>query len=519
MSLTQVSRKQAHYSSSAMSGHSSETKSPESEGPECFFACSDCSADSSHHRKVISHIFGRNKSCTTSIPISVWVHYCRKHYQRARYRADSQWALTQCDLAMRTIDNMESWGGVENFDVVLRRREINRRPESNERQARQHQQRQQTEPSPPLPEEFNLFDSPASLPLTIGQSVPMALNLSPVGTEAMGASALTNTPSMGNMVSQNGAYEVPSPTASEILPPRTMLQNGDSNPFLRRNNHLQSSTHFQYPQVDFPRLMADAAGFPFYTHHNHSTGSMEYGPIYHQTPYTTTNNRSLPSQFIPANAEGTFPTQSSSLLDSAHMHRQQPMLAFQGQQHLPETAPFPLHTEPLNVPPPLAQPTFPASQPNTRPSTSSSITTTPTSTRSRRKRAPTIHPHPVPAWLKGRTGPHQSFQSVKAILLNLRTYLERIKSRGQQPQFPDIEILPNLKPPKNSSNGTHGTTIPAARNSRRENYQLLQGQEHEEQEGREADAGRDGNGKFNGYTDDNIKIEGYVESHEHKYMT
>ena len=40
------------------------------------------------YRKAISHIFGRNKLCTRSIPDFVWVHYCRKHYQRmVRHRA------------------------------------------------------------------------------------------------------------------------------------------------------------------------------------------------------------------------------------------------------------------------------------------------------------------------------------------------------------------------------------------------------------------------------------------------
>ncbi|KAM5463468.1 hypothetical protein MauCBS54593_007462 [Microsporum audouinii] len=81
-----------------------------------------CSTGSSHYRKVISHIFGRNKKCTVNVPDSVWIYYCRKHYQRARYRND-EWPFTQCRLAIDTICNMCAWGGVESFDLALRRRE------------------------------------------------------------------------------------------------------------------------------------------------------------------------------------------------------------------------------------------------------------------------------------------------------------------------------------------------------------------------------------------------------------
>ncbi|EGE02706.1 ORP1 [Trichophyton equinum CBS 127.97] len=81
-----------------------------------------CSTGSSHYRKVISHIFGRNKKCTVNIPDAVWIYYCRKHYQRARYRND-EWPFTQCRLALDTIANMQAWGGVDSFNLTLRRRE------------------------------------------------------------------------------------------------------------------------------------------------------------------------------------------------------------------------------------------------------------------------------------------------------------------------------------------------------------------------------------------------------------
>lgn len=80
------------------------------------------SPDGMHYRKVVSHVFGRNKAVTKLFPLGVWVHYCRKHYQRARYRAD-QWPFTQCDLLLESLSRMEHWDGVESFELILRRRE------------------------------------------------------------------------------------------------------------------------------------------------------------------------------------------------------------------------------------------------------------------------------------------------------------------------------------------------------------------------------------------------------------
>ncbi|PTU25225.1 hypothetical protein P175DRAFT_0422955, partial [Aspergillus ochraceoroseus IBT 24754] len=78
-----------------------------------------------HPRKVISHIFGRNKTATKLFPAHVWIHYCRKHYQRARYRS-SQWPFTQCELLGDSLARMQAWGGVDWFEVCLRRREVMR---------------------------------------------------------------------------------------------------------------------------------------------------------------------------------------------------------------------------------------------------------------------------------------------------------------------------------------------------------------------------------------------------------
>jgi hypothetical protein len=60
-------------------------------------------------RKAISHIFGRNKLCTRSIPDHIWVHYCRKHYQRSRYRNGQEYARLQVQLVREQVQRIHSW--------------------------------------------------------------------------------------------------------------------------------------------------------------------------------------------------------------------------------------------------------------------------------------------------------------------------------------------------------------------------------------------------------------------------
>lgn len=101
--------------------------------PVCEFAAPcrlNGSPDGYHFRKVVSHVFGRNKAVTKIFPQDVWVHYCRKHYQRARYRAD-QWPFTQCDLLLESLRRMQEWNGVDTWDIALRRREKIRRKIEN----------------------------------------------------------------------------------------------------------------------------------------------------------------------------------------------------------------------------------------------------------------------------------------------------------------------------------------------------------------------------------------------------
>ncbi|KAG4443037.1 hypothetical protein IFR05_001491 [Cadophora sp. M221] len=92
-------------------------------------------------RKAISHIFGRNKMCTRLIPARVWVHYCRKHYQRSRYRNPKEYAKLQCDLVQTQIRRVHEWsmenssrglpGVVQDWGLAVRKREQKRLDEMN----------------------------------------------------------------------------------------------------------------------------------------------------------------------------------------------------------------------------------------------------------------------------------------------------------------------------------------------------------------------------------------------------
>ncbi|KAI9780661.1 MAG: hypothetical protein M1839_006602 [Geoglossum umbratile] len=93
----------------------------EAHSPRCSYT--DNCTTGSPLRKVVSHIFGRNKLCTRQIPKSVWVHYCRKHYQRSRYRNPRGFALLQCDLVRKQVDRLQIWGGVTDWVIKVRKRE------------------------------------------------------------------------------------------------------------------------------------------------------------------------------------------------------------------------------------------------------------------------------------------------------------------------------------------------------------------------------------------------------------
>ncbi|KAH8893392.1 hypothetical protein GQ53DRAFT_805581 [Thozetella sp. PMI_491] len=90
----------------------------------------------SQPRKAISHIFGRNKLCTRLIPNYVWVHFCRKHYQRSRYRNAQEYAKLQCELVLKQIARVQAWsdenknqgkaGVVQDWSLTVRKREQKR---------------------------------------------------------------------------------------------------------------------------------------------------------------------------------------------------------------------------------------------------------------------------------------------------------------------------------------------------------------------------------------------------------
>ncbi|KAI1260949.1 hypothetical protein F5Y18DRAFT_218193 [Xylariaceae sp. FL1019] len=100
----------------------------------CMYSA-DCDTGS-QLRKVVSHIFGRNKSCTRQIPASCWVHYCRKHYQRSRYRNAHEFVKLQAELIWQQICNVHDWseqnklhqrpGVVQGWVLTMRKREAAR---------------------------------------------------------------------------------------------------------------------------------------------------------------------------------------------------------------------------------------------------------------------------------------------------------------------------------------------------------------------------------------------------------
>ncbi|MCJ1257179.1 hypothetical protein MMC24_005004 [Lignoscripta atroalba] len=102
----------------------SDSSSGSKERSESWYRCSftsQCKLQSPE-RKVVSHFFGRNKLCTRALPENLCVGYCRKHYQRTRYRNVSSFAILQLDLIKAQLDNIEQWGGAHDCEFTLRKR-------------------------------------------------------------------------------------------------------------------------------------------------------------------------------------------------------------------------------------------------------------------------------------------------------------------------------------------------------------------------------------------------------------
>ena len=95
-------------------------------------------------RKGMSHVFGRNKNETRAIPTDVWVHFCRKHYQRARYRNDEGYLRRIIYMIVSQILRVEAWsnynqtrgepdkGKLMGWSLALRKRESEKRTKAEE---------------------------------------------------------------------------------------------------------------------------------------------------------------------------------------------------------------------------------------------------------------------------------------------------------------------------------------------------------------------------------------------------
>lgn len=88
--------------------------------PNCEAQSSDCRTDCFNMRKIVAHIFGRNKACTAQIPEHCWVEWCRKHYQRLRHRMLEQgWIFLQINCLKTQLGRMEEWGQVQSWTILL----------------------------------------------------------------------------------------------------------------------------------------------------------------------------------------------------------------------------------------------------------------------------------------------------------------------------------------------------------------------------------------------------------------
>ena len=97
-------------------------------------AVTTCVANSGDHRKVVSHIFGRNKACTRGLPNDLWIFWCRKHYQRMKYRAEDaeNWHTIQMGLVRKQLQTFEDWGEVRFWIIALRKTEQDTITKENE---------------------------------------------------------------------------------------------------------------------------------------------------------------------------------------------------------------------------------------------------------------------------------------------------------------------------------------------------------------------------------------------------
>lgn len=121
-------------------------------------------------RKSMSHIFGRNKNCTRSIPENVWMWVCRKHYQRARYRNDHEYNIKLCRMVEIQVLRLETWsnynrdtgaledGIVVDWTLAVRRREQLRLNDETQSRKRKSPEEEDDEADPAAAAEMAAMD-------------------------------------------------------------------------------------------------------------------------------------------------------------------------------------------------------------------------------------------------------------------------------------------------------------------------------------------------------------------------
>ena len=115
-----------------------------------------CIAKSGDHRKVVSHIFGRNKSCTRDLPHDLWIFWCRKHYQRFKYRGEDNdnWHMRQMELVCDQLQIFEDWGKVRSWTIALRKAEHRNMVKINKEAKMNQEGVMVANPTPPCWERF-----------------------------------------------------------------------------------------------------------------------------------------------------------------------------------------------------------------------------------------------------------------------------------------------------------------------------------------------------------------------------
>ena len=90
------------------------------DGDGCYLASTD-------HRKIVSQYFGRNKRCTQLLADSLWLVWCRKHYQQRRYNLQQEgtWHLKKLELIRIQVKQFQDLTDIVCWDITLHKTEQN----------------------------------------------------------------------------------------------------------------------------------------------------------------------------------------------------------------------------------------------------------------------------------------------------------------------------------------------------------------------------------------------------------